>query len=83
MYTTKDWQFWVFMISSWFSFPALCVWLMVTHPGKCAKAWKMEITDTWFNKIGIECDGCDYNGGLKVRCTIPSLTPCPKEDNQD
>lgn len=33
----------------WLTFPLLCVWLMLTHPGKCAVAWKRELSGTWFS----------------------------------
>lgn len=32
----------------WMFFPFLAAWIMVTHPGKCIKVWKMELTDSWW-----------------------------------
>ena len=48
MYTKRDWQFWLFLVISWGLFPVMAIWLMLTHPGKCALIWKKELTGTWF-----------------------------------
>ena len=26
-----------------------------------------------------ECNGCEFYGGMKVLCLLPSLKPCPRE----
>lgn len=33
-----------------------------------------------YTEIIAECSGCKHYGGLKVSCRIPSLTPCPCEE---
>ena len=48
MITKRNWQFWIFIFLSWITFPLMAIWLMLTHPGKCAKVWKMEICGIWF-----------------------------------
>jgi len=50
MWGKKNHQFWLFVFLSWLSFPILAVWLMLTHPGKCAACWKNELTGSWFTK---------------------------------
>ena len=40
--------FYVFLFLAWALMPLMTVWLMLTHPGKCALIWKREITGTWF-----------------------------------
>ncbi|MCD9046820.1 hypothetical protein [Luteimonas sp. MHLX1A] len=39
-----------FIAFCWLLMPLMCIWLMLTHPGKCALIWKREITGTWFNR---------------------------------
>jgi len=39
-----------FIFISWLLMPLMCVWLMLTHPGKCAVIWKRELTGTWFKE---------------------------------
>ena len=51
MYTKKHWQFWLFVVCAWALFPLMAIWLMLTHPGKCAKIWNMEICGTWFRSV--------------------------------
>lgn len=34
-------------------------------------------------KEDCDCTGCKYDGGLKVDCIIPSLTPCPSDMQND
>lgn len=40
----------------WITFPLLCVWLMLTHPGKCALIWKKELSGTWWNNKTSICN---------------------------
>jgi len=38
---------WV-VLCCWITFPILALWLMLTHPGKCALIWKKEMCGTWW-----------------------------------
>lgn len=34
----------------WAMFPLMALWLMITHPGKCALIWKKELEGSWWPK---------------------------------
>jgi len=34
----------------WTLFPVIALWLMLTHPGKCALIWKKELENSWWSK---------------------------------
>lgn len=36
MYDKHTWQFWIFLLLAWILFPLTAVWLILTHPGRCA-----------------------------------------------
>ncbi len=46
----KPWEVWLVVVVGWLLFPLLALWLMLTHPGKCAWIWKMELTGAWWSK---------------------------------
>ncbi len=47
----------IYFMTGWITFPALCVWLMLTQPGKCILIWKKELSGTWWNNKKPPCDG--------------------------
>jgi hypothetical protein len=46
-YDKDDWQFWVFVICAWAAMPLMCVWVMATHPGRCAWIWYKVVNNEW------------------------------------
>ncbi len=44
----RRWQVIAFVFAAWALMPVIALWLMLTHPGKCALIWKRELTGTWF-----------------------------------
>ena len=47
MYDQNTWQFWAFLLLSWLAFPITCLWLMATHPGRCALITKRVLLNDW------------------------------------
>ena len=37
------------VLIAWALFPLIAIWLMITHPGKCALIWKKEMKGDWFD----------------------------------
>jgi len=58
------------MLAAWLAFPLLALWLWLTHPGKVLKAWKMELSNTWFGTDGLPgpvVEALRMNGGAAKR----------------